>query len=104
MPMKKVQIVMALVTVAGLSAVWVARSRIGISEVPRATEPRGPRSEPAPEGILPPAPVGVPTSGASRVHPVEKCDPTPGSEAPVDPSANLRKRIAELKRTSRDPG
>jgi len=102
--MKTVQVVMALVTVAGLSALWVARSRTGISEVPRATQPRGPRSEPAPELILPQAPVGVPTSGASLVHPVEKATPTPGSETPVDPSAELRKRIADLKRTSRDPG
>jgi len=102
--MKKVQVVMALVTVAGLSALWVARSRTGISEVPRATQPRGPRSEPAPDVILPPAPVGVLTSGASRIHPVEKSTPIPGSEAPVDPSAKLRKHIADLQRTSRDPG
>jgi hypothetical protein len=34
---------------------------------------------------------------------LEKPAPSPGSAAPADPSAELRKRIAALKRTSRDP-
>jgi hypothetical protein len=101
--MKMVHGIMALVTSAGLFALWVARSSTGVSEVPRAAHARSSDSEPAAEGRVSPKPSSVPTSGSASALPGVKTMP-PGSEAPGDPSAELRRRIAPLNRSSRDPG
>jgi hypothetical protein len=104
MVMKKLHISVALVTFAGLLALWAARARTGISQAPRAPQSQRSGLEPVPEMILPSMPVSVPALGTSSVHPVEKSTASPDSEAQAIPSAKLQKRISAIKQDFGDPG
>lgn len=98
--MKKMHISVALVTLAGLLALWATRARTGIAQAPQSLKSA---SEPAPEVTLPPMPENVPTVGTSPVHPLEKFKPSPPSEAQAISSAKLQKRMSAIQRDSQDP-